>query len=301
MAPKKVLLDTDIGDDIDDALALGFLLSCPEIELVGVTTVFKNVRLRARLALAVLEAFGRENVPVVPGVGHRIDEDRKVFTDAEHFPRQAEVLREHPPKGNPREGSAVDFIIETIPGYRGEISLLSIGPLTNIAGAVWKAPRIVTAVREYVMMGGHIGVFGSTRAEWNVLCDPVAAKTVFDSGIRGTMVGLDVTMKCRMRMEDLVRLRASRKEGVRLLCELIELWQEGDRTRLPILHDPLAAALLIDPSFVETRMERISVETQGELTTGFTVPANDGRPGCNVAVDVESERFLDFFIERLFG
>ncbi len=299
MPAKKVLLDTDIGDDIDDALALGLLLSCPEIELVGVTTVFKNVHLRARLALKLLEAFRRGTVPVVCGIGHRIDEDRKVFTDAEHFPRQAEVLRDNPPKGRPQEGFAIDFIARTILDSPGEISLLSIGPLTNVAGAIWKYPRIVKPMREYVMMGGHLGLFGRTRAEWNVQCDPLAAKMVFDSGIPITMVGLDVTMRCSVRPEDLASLRASRKEGVKLLCRLIELWQEGDKARLPILHDALAAALLIDPSFVRTRRERISVETRGEFTSGFTVAVEDGRPDCAVAVDVESERFLDFFLERL--
>jgi len=301
MAAKKVLLDTDIGDDIDDALALGLLLSCPEVELVGVTTVFKNVQLRARLALKVLEAFGRDDVTVVCGIGHPIDEDRRVFTDADHFPRQAEVLLDDPPKGKPQEGFAVDFIARTILESPGEISLLSIGPLTNIAGAIRKYPRIVKAVKEYVMMGGHNGLFGRTRAEWNVQCDPLAAKMVFDSGIPMTMVGLDVTVKCPMRPDDLVRLRACRKESVKLLCKLIELWQDADKTRLPILHDPLAAALLVDRSFVRTTKERISVETRGELTRGFTVPVEDGRAGCEVAVDVQSERFLDFFVERLTG
>jgi len=93
---KKVILDTDIGDNIDDALALGLLLSCPEVELVGVTTVFRNVQLRGRLALKILEKYGRDDIPVFAGIGHRIDEDRKAFTDADHFPAQAELLREDP-------------------------------------------------------------------------------------------------------------------------------------------------------------------------------------------------------------
>jgi purine nucleosidase len=301
MATRKVILDTDIGDDVDDALALGLLLSCPELELVGVTTVFKNVYLRAKLALKVLDAYGRDNVPVIPGIGHRINDDRRAFTHVDHFPKQAEVLRGHPPKANPSEESAVDFIVSTILDSPGEISLLSIGPLTNIAAAIWKQPRIVKAVKEYVMMGGHLGVSEQAQAEWNVRCDPVAAKMVFDSGIPLKMVGLDVTMKCRVRPEDLVTLRSNTREEVRLLCRLIELWQDGDNSRLPILHDPLAAAVLMDASFVETRRQRISVETQGKLTTGFTLPAKDGRAGCDVAVDVESERFLDFFMERLVG
>jgi len=118
-----------------------------------------------------------------------------------------------------------------------------------------------------------------------------------------TMVGLDVTTKCRMRPEHLEKLRESRKEAMKMLCRLIELWQEGDSSRMPVLHDALAVGVLIDPSFIETRAERISVEARGELTRGFTVPVEDGKPGCpaSVGVDVHSERFLRFFVERLIG
>jgi inosine-uridine nucleoside N-ribohydrolase len=291
----KVIIDTDIGDDVDDALAIALALNSPELEIVGITTVFRNTTLRARLAKKLVRVFGRPDIPVVRGIEKPLIND----WDPALFPPQVKAVEE---EISIDEGiNAVDFIIDSITKPAERVTLVTIGPLTNVAVALTKEPRLKEKTQIF-MMGG---MYSQAFPEWNIYCDPEAARIVFDSGIPITMVGLDVTLKCRLDRAALDRIYRLGSERTRFLSTLIKIWQEGDENKYPILHDPLAVAVLVDPSFVKTKKMNIRVETRGELTRGVTVVAENpfqgfgGEGPVNVCVDVESERFVRFFLDRI--
>ncbi|MBC7217053.1 MAG: nucleoside hydrolase [Candidatus Caldatribacterium sp.] len=291
----KVIIDTDIGDDVDDALAIALALCSPELEIVGITTVFRNTTLRAKLAKKLVQVFGRPDIPVVKGIEKPLIND----WDRTLIPPQTRAVKEEIPIDE--EIGAVDFIVDRVMNSSDQITLITIGPLTNVAIALTKEPRLKERTR-ICMMGG---MYSQAFPEWNIYCDPEAARIVFDSGIPITMVGLDVTLQCRLNKAALNRIFESGDERMRFLSEVIKIWQEGDENRYPILHDPLAVAVLIDPSFVKMKKMNIKVETRGELTRGVTVVTENpfqgfsGEGSVNVCVDVESERFVRFFLERI--
>jgi inosine-uridine nucleoside N-ribohydrolase len=293
---QKIILDTDIGDDIDDALALTLAVMSGEIELLGVTTVFKNAEQRAELACCVLEALGRGDIPVYAGIGKTILQSipdwEKVA--ASHRPRQMEILKKQPPSLQPQSGRAVDFIIDTVMSGDGDITLVPVGPLTNIAAAFITEPRLARKAK-ICMMGGATD---RVRPEWNALCDPEATRVVFSTGVPITMVGLDVTTKCVMRYEQVKAIGAVNRPINRICFELIHLWGGNNPEPRPMLHDPLAVAMVIDPTFCQRRDMRIEAETRADHLRGATVPVS-GEPNTSVCVSVDSERFMDYFVKTL--
>ena len=292
---KKVIIDTDIGGDIDDALAVALALNSPELDVIGITTVFENTLLRAKLAKKLLQVFNRSDIPVIKGVEKPIIND----WDRSLIPPQVKAVREEIEVNE--NINAVDFIVEKIMNSAEPVTLITIGPLTNIAGAIIKEPGLKDKTRIY-MMGG---MYSQAFPEWNIYCDPEAGRVVFDSGIPITMVGLDVTLKCKLGKKSLDKIFNFNSERTKFLSELIRIWQEGDESRFPILHDPLAVAALINPSLVRRENMHIKVETRGEFTRGVTVVADipyeerKGDSSVDVSVDVDSDRFIQFFLERI--
>jgi len=292
---KKVIIDTDIGGDIDDALAVALALNSPELDIIGITTVFENTLLRAKLAKKLLQIFNRPDIPVIKGVEKPIIND----WDRSLIPPQVKAVREEIKIDE--NINAVDFIVERIMNSEEPVTLITIGPLTNIAGAIIKEPGLKDKTRIY-MMGG---MYSQAFPEWNIYCDPEAGRVVFDSGIPITMVGLDVTLKCKLDKKSLDKIFNFNTERTNFLSELIRIWQEGDESRFPILHDPLAVATLIDPSLVRRENMHIKVETRGEFTRGVTVVTDTpygerkGDSNVDVSVDVDSDRFIQFFLERI--
>lgn len=287
-----VLLDTDIGDDIDDALALALALRSPEIELIGVTTVFGDTLLRARLAKHLLHVFERNDIPVAAGIS-------------------APMLARHRPSGVPQaavltsgeeqaisDRSGPELIIEKALAHPGRLTLLCIGPLTNVATVLLKEPHLFLTIRSIVMMGGTSGL---PFPDWNVRSDARAAQIVLAAGIPITLLGWNITTRCRMRAEDIERLRNKNTPQTRLLCDLIATWQQH-RPRwhppYPFLHDPLTIAALCAPDLL--RFEEITVRalTQGPLR-GFTVPRLMNGPLVRAAVDIQAERAREWVMERL--
>ena len=293
---NKIILDTDIGDDIDDALALAFAVLNPEIELVGVTTVFKNTEKRAELACCVLEALDETGIPVHVGIGKTVPQSIPDWERiaAEHQPRQMEILTRRQPSIEPRPTRAVDFIIDTIMSGHGDITLVPVGPLTNIAAALLVEPQLIQKA-SICLMGGAID---RITPEWNVLCDPEAARIVFGSGAKITMVGLDVTTKCRMTYDQVKTLGAVQRPINEICFELIHLWGGDNPEPRPTLHDPLAVALMVDSTLCEMEELRIAVETRADYVQGLTVPI-DGQPNTSVCVGVDAERFMDHFLGTL--
>lgn len=291
---QNVIIDTDIGDDIDDAYALAYALAEPGLNVLGVTTAFRNTRLRSQLVLQLLRAYGRLDVPVAEGIRQPLN-----------TPADVEDIPAHWDEGvNPVEPNcsmdAVRFIIETARRHP-DTAILAIAPLTNIACAVRIAPDVMRGVPLYVMCG----MYSAHYPEWNVCCDPEAADIVFKSYERVTMVGLDVTLKCRMTPEEVEAMQAVDDERVRLLSRWTRKWMERSH-HMPILHDPLTAAAIAHPELIEFEPMQLRVERSGEFSRGVTARRVDAfwgsEPPANAAVaaKVDCERFKDLFFARVF-
>lgn len=284
---RKVIIDTDIGDDIDDALALALALSSPELRVLAITTVYGRVDIRAKLASRILEAYNRLDIPVAMGA-------RKPLLGSEptHIPNQAAMAgaRDYPCIV---EEHAVDLIINILRRERS-VTLITLGPLTNIALALLKDKDAFKS-SELVIMGGCI-----TRpiAEYNIKSDPEAATIIFNSALPITLVGLDVTMKCEMTEEMLKLIERSPKPQVQLLREFLRLWRKVHRRR-PILHDPLAVTVSFKKDLVKKVCKYVTVELWGKYTRGYTVVLPNREPNIDVCIDVDHKKFLELFERRV--
>jgi len=283
---ERVILDTDIGDDIDDAYCLSLILSSPELALEGVVTVHGPVDRRARIARKLLRAAGRDDVPVLPGRSGRGDSDA--------------VPNQHPWAADEQapSGDGVAFTLQTILEDPGEISLLAVGAMTNVAAVLDAHPDAAAAIRRLVVMGGS--VYRGYRdahpvVECNFGCDPAATRTVFEKGKNLQVGPLDITASAQLRPEHLAAIAASGRPLARAMAELLPYWQAGDAGRRPCLHDPLVAALMIEPSFATGRPMCIEISEEGA-----SVP---GRGGANAFVYLEPdlEPFFEFYVSRLAG
>lgn len=284
----KLIIDTDVGDDIDDAFALALAAKSPEVELLAVTTVYGRVDLRAKLASMVLAAHGRPDVAVAMGARRPL-----VSGGPPGAPCQAAAAESWEGR-NIVKRHAVDLLLDVLRS-EGDATVVTLGPLTNVALALLKDKEAFGRAR-LVVMGGCLS---KPVAEYNIKCDPEAAAVVLSSGVPVTLVGLDVTMRCTMTDEMLKLLATRDSEGVRALRRLYELWRQRCRRR-PILHDPLAVAVSFMPRLVRAEPMRVAVELRGEYTRGLTVRVS-GEPNASVCVDVDSEAFLALFRERVLG
>ncbi len=292
-----IIFDTDIGDDIDDALALALALQSRELDVRAVTTVIDDTERRTRLAWKQLGLYGRRDIPLGTGASEPLLDPRRTSRA-----RQFEVLTPEDVAPAAAGRRAAGLIVETVLASPEKLTLVPVGPLTNIALALRLEPRIKEKIERIVLMGG---AFDLHRAEYNIQRDRAAAQIVFSSGVPITAVGLDVTMRCKLEGSDLDRLRAAENPASRFLMRLIGLWQNENSERYPTLHDPLAVAVTFLPALIETQAGRVQVETSSPLTNGMTLftPADRlpaGMPVSTlVARQVNVRRFLDLFVERL--
>ncbi|MBM4034357.1 MAG: nucleoside hydrolase [Planctomycetes bacterium] len=292
--PIPIAIDTDIGDDIDDALAMALALTSPEVDLRAVTTVFGDVAARTRLALKLLAAYGRGDIPV--GTGRAAPLMGPAPT---HTPNQAAVLTDGEELPEPSGHPADELLRRAADEAAGRLVIITIGAMTNMALALLREPRLAQKAH-LIVMGG---VVGQQTAEWNIRCDPEAARICFESGIPITMVGLDVTMKCRMSQGDVEALAARGTTATQLLDAMVAAWSgsaDGKRKlKCPILHDPLAVAVAFRPELATTRPRKVVVETRGESTRGFTVATQSDAPNAQVCLDVDAAAFLRLFMGRI--
>lgn len=318
MSSIQVFLDTDIGDDIDDAYALALILASPELELRGVSTVFKNTTARARQARTLLKVSGTIDVPVAAGCGGvmspRIDYGAgTVDVEGRHMlPPFADAIAGVKPKQDPSsfpeselpaqdERSGVQLLIDTILGSDGEVIPITIGAMTNMAVALVSEPRIIPKIPRIVAMAG---CFSEDRAEWNIRCDPTAAAVVCGSGVPVTFVGLDVTLRCMFSHSDLNRLFETDGAVASHLSAATREWRKHAMSTwkhgMPVLHDPLAVETLIDPNLVETTDGTVTVDLcsrDGYARTRLTAGSGPHR----VCTGVRHRDAVDLWLDRVCG
>ena len=291
---QKILLDTDIGDDIDDALALALALNSPEIDLIGITTVFGDTARRADLAQHLLRIFKREDTPIAVGVGKPLQQ--------RHAPSgvaQAEILGAcQVNRETFSTFSGPEFIVQQALQHEKQLTLVCIGPLTNVALALLIEPRISSAIRSIMMMGGTSGI---PLPEWNVRSDVQAAHIVLQSGIPITLLGLNVTAHCQLSNNDIKRLYAAQTQQAQLLFQLITIWRQHRprwHSSRPFLHDPLTIVALCKPELLRWQPVRVQVVTHGPFT-GFMVPRLLGGTEVHAAIGVDTKAVRAWSMDRL--
>jgi purine nucleosidase len=308
--PTRLLIDTDPG--VDDSMAILLAFASPEVQIEGLSTVFGNVDVdqTTQNALRLVELAGRPDIPVARGAEKPL---MRQFTGKgwEVHGRNGLGGAEFPePKGTPDTRRAAQFIIDTIMAHPGEITLVPMGPLTNVALAVATEPRLVENVREVVLMGGAANVAGNASpvAEANIRNDPESAYIVFHAGWPLTMVGLDVTEKTVMTPVYLEELRRANNSWTDFIAKItphyLSFSQRLGLNGFPV-HDSSAIAYVIDPTLFETRQAYVDVDYYSPFHAGNTIPDWRGQhgmePNVNVCIDVDSERFLELYRQRLIG
>ena len=283
-----IIIDTDLGDSIDDALALAFALHSPELDVRAVTTVIDDVESKTRLAWKMLSIYNRRDIALAMGAPEPLL-DPTMSTSSKEF----QVLTRDDTIPDAARKRAADLIIDTVLQSRGKITVVAIGPLTNIALALKTDPRIKNAIDRIVIMGG---AYLSSETEYNVRRDRAAAEIVFHSGVPITAVGLDVTSQCKVREKDLDRLRLSDDPASNFLIRLIDLAEQETHDPTPTLYDPLAIAAVFRPDLLVTQAGSVDVPLSGSGQTIFK--AGDGSK-TQVAVKVDAPAFLDLFVDRV--
>ncbi|WP_068618403.1 nucleoside hydrolase [Paenibacillus tuaregi] len=307
---KKIILDVDTG--IDDSLAIAYAVHSPELQLLGITTCFGNVSVEeaTRNTLVVLEHLD-STVPVIPGAGKPFAREpikkKAVHIHGEDGIGNTLTLE---PNTQAQRDQAVNFMIQQVNKQPGEVTLIMVGPLTNLALALKQEPELVSRVERVVIMGGAVTVRGNVtpHAEANIYADPDAAEAVFRSGIPITLVGLDVTMKTLLPLEEVVKWREKGTKLADLLADMTEFYIGAYKSIYPsikgcALHDPLAVAAVTDPSFVKTVPMRLSVELQDTESLGHIegvqLDGSGEEQSVDVCIEVDAERFLEHFLSRV--
>lgn len=313
--PKKIIIDTDPG--IDDAMAILFALASPELDVVGLTTIFGNVHTEqaTQNALRLLEFAGRGDIPVAHGAEVPLCGDLDGVADYVHGANGLGDVPHNDPQGQRHERYAAQFLVDTIMAHPGEVTLVPIGPLTNIALALAIEPAIVRNVAGVVIMGGAATVSGNVNpaAEANIYSDPYAADRVLTAAWPLlTMVGLDVTEQVIMDEAYFRDLRASRTGAYieEISRFYLDFYERANGVRMCHTHDPSAIAWLIDPTIFRARVGPMRVITEG-LGRGMTIwdrrqqwfgpHAWTDRPPVNVCLEVDGERLLALYKERILG
>jgi len=326
--PRRIIIDTDPG--IDDAMAIFLALRSPELKVEAITPVAGNVPLELTLpnALRLVEIAGRTDVPVAAGASHPLL--RRLATAGHVHGVNGLAGVDFPePKIKPVRETAPEIIRRIVRESPGEITVVAVGPLTNIALALRADPELASMIPAIAIMGGSLSGGNMTpAAEFNLYVDPEAARIVFDANIPLTMVGLDVTRKCLVSEQHIKRLEAANnpvsQAAGKILRATYERMRHGGEVTDIALHDALAVASLIDHDVITRKNYYVEVETLGEWTAGQTL-GYDGhapvrkspqmetsapepppteppyKPNAQVAVGVDPARFFDLLIQRLTG
>lgn len=322
--PRRVIIDTDPG--VDDAMAILLALNSPELKVEALTVVPGNVDSEQGLenALKIVSLANRCDIPVARGAHHPLNQ--KLIT-AQYWHGRNGLANVELPASNCKADShfGPDLIIETVHKYPHEVTLIPVGPLTNIALAVSKDPSIVDLVKDIVIMGGSIsGGNVDGAAEANIYNDPDAAAIVFNAGWMVTMIGSDVGERTIITRKHLAVLQSQHGPESDFVAKLVDFYltqSEKSGYQGAAMYDPLAVGTVIDPTLVTLKDMHVDVETKGEFTRGETVANRMGynennvlhgdhyeidgltplKPNARVCLASNADRFLTLFIGRLKG
>jgi inosine-uridine nucleoside N-ribohydrolase len=284
--PEKVILDTDIGDDIDDAFAVALALRSPELQILGITTTFGDTETRAKLLDRFLAEVGRPEIPVAAGAPSppKSTLTQRRYAESGHFAKPS-----HP--------DAVAFLLEQIRRYPGQITLIAIGPLMNVGAAIDKDPATFRKLKRVIIMGGSIkrgyGDLGfgppqPPQPEWNILNDIPSAQKLFAAGVPLFVMPLDAT---QLKLDEVKRAFLF-SQGTPLTDALTLLYHQwGQET--PTLFDPMTIAFLVNPTLCPVQPMRIRVDDKG-----FTRP-DPGPPNAQVCLDSNPDAFFRFYLSRV--
>ncbi|UCD56952.1 MAG: nucleoside hydrolase [Candidatus Hydrogenedentota bacterium] len=302
---QRIILDTDIGTDVDDAYALAFLVNCPEVEIEAVTTVWVDPKLRARIARKLLNLLGRPDIPVAAGESMPLNPERHAFLMGHEgrgvFDGDEELSLPDTP--------AAAVIESLLRKYPHEIKVLLIGPQTNLGKLLSQKPELAALIKEFVIMGGlpfygpkEMERFGEKPVDFNFVSDPEAARIVFDSHTPITMVGVNVTMPTLLRRGQIELVGKRATPATDLLYAMTMEWLKIIGQKETPMHDPLAVMAAFSLDFLDTMKLNVAIETKGELTAGLTVVNrcdNEEWNRVRVAVDVRSDDFIEFMLHRI--
>ena len=294
----KVILDTDIGDDIDDSFALLLLLESKAFDVLGVTTVFRNAEKRAHMAKQLIDSLGY-NVDVYPGedfpIKSKIEDliepkiKAKEVLDEKGkylFPQWNESMR----NSKIMQENAVNFIISQVNKYPNEVTIITIGPMTNLARALEKDPSIEDKIKEVRIMGGGLNI---PYAEWNVFCDPEAAYKIYHSKIKNiTQVGCNVTLQTGLSPQDVEDLKNNKSKTIALVYDAMMRWFKHYEFATPVMHDPLTVASLLKPDILTIEKMRVEIDLPSR---GFMSQVQDDGAYINVATAVDKSKFFALF------
>lgn len=288
-APQLTILDTDIGDDIDDAFALALVLQSPEVKLLGITTTYGDTELRARLLDRYLSAIDRSDIPITAG---RSTPQQNAFSQAAYARRGLE--QKYP--------DAVQFLLDQIKAHPGEITLIAIGPLVNVEDAIQRDPATFRKLKRVVLMGGSVyrgydNNRSSNRppdAEWNIARDPAGAKALLASGVPVFMMPLDST-QIHLAEPERERLFSYGSPLTDQLTLLYHQWLANAdyHPTAPTLFDPVAVAYAVHPELCPAQPIHLEVDDKG-----FTRPT-EGTPNANVCLHSDQGGFLQLLLERI--
>lgn len=277
----KYILDTDAGADIDDAYALALFVAEPNIDILGVTTGHGPANKRAQLVGKILEAFGRGDIEV-----HSGRDSGGAITDQYTWAQYYRSPRVH-------FGDAVNFMRDQVERYPGEITLIGIGPLTNIGDFISRYPDSVRKVKELVIMGGAVYTGYAENSnpvpEYNIAMDIGAARKVYSSGIPLTMAGLEVTTMMKLEQPLQKRLYTIGSRGTDALAGLTSIWGPG----IPTLYDPMAVAYGLGHRFCDHEKQHIEVDGKG--VTRIT----PGEPNVTVLVRPQRDPFMGWYVNTV--
>ncbi len=275
MSKQTLWLDTDIGDDTDDILALALILTSHELDLAGISTVYGETRQRARLAQTILKINGRDTIPVSAGCGHPMM-GTGIPEVMPNGPMKREPIAQAPcswaasrlPALSPLH--SVEHLSQTLQNHPGQITPVSIGPLTNIATLLIQAPETIRSIPRLIAMAGE---FRHDMWEWNIRCDPLAAACVIESELPIDFIPWDIGRICTISQRQLNRLFDSNSPTGCLLTRAIKLWRQAkpDLHDMPHLFDPMAVAVLTHPHWFEWHRGKVTVDLtpQGLARTRF--------------------------------
>ncbi|KAL1313873.1 hypothetical protein HN51_040640 [Arachis hypogaea] len=274
--PEKLIIDTDPG--IDDSMAIMMAFQCPEVEMLGFTTIFGNVATTdaTQNALLLCEIAGRQNLPVAEGSPEPLKGGEPRVADFVHGKDGLGNIFLPPPTTKKIEKSACEFLVEKVSEYPGEVTILALGPLTNLALAIKRDSSFASKVKRIVILGGSFFALGNVNpaAEANIYNDPEAADIVFTSGANIAVVGINITTQVRLTDADLLDLKESSGKHASLLGDMCKFYRDwhvkSDGVHGIFLHDPVSFVAVVRPDLFTYRKGVVRVETQG-ICTGHTL------------------------------